>query len=112
MATLGHVHLPVSDLPRSRSFYTETLGLEIGYENEAMVYFPQVGLIIDQSDTVIGTGMIVGLSCQDADAEYERLRKRGAPLGALPQDQPWGVRNFYVSDPDGNQIEFEQTLAS
>ena len=112
MATLGHVHLPVSDLPRSRSFYTETMGFEVGYEDEAMVYFPEVGLIIDQSDTVIGTGTIVGLTCQDADAEYERLRQRGAPLGTRPQDQPWGVRNFYVSDPDGNQVEFEQTLAS
>jgi catechol 2,3-dioxygenase-like lactoylglutathione lyase family enzyme len=112
MATLGHVHLPVSDLPRSRSFYTETMGFEVGYEDDAMVSFPQVGLIIDQSDRVMDTGTIVGLSCQDADAEYGRLRQRGAPLGAPPQDQPWGVRNFYVSDPDGHQVEFEQTLSS
>jgi catechol 2,3-dioxygenase-like lactoylglutathione lyase family enzyme len=109
MTTLGHVHLPVSNLAHARSFYTERMGFVVGYEDEAMVYFPEVGLIIDQTNTVIGAGTIVGLSCGDADAEYERLRKRDAPLEARPQDQPWGVRNFYVSDPDGHQIEFEQT---
>jgi catechol 2,3-dioxygenase-like lactoylglutathione lyase family enzyme len=112
MLTLGHVHLPVSDLARSRSFYTEVMGLEVDYEDAAMVYFGEVGLIIDQTDTVIGTGTIVGFSCEDADGEYERLRQRGAPLGAPPHDQTWGTRNFYVSDPDGHQIEFEQASAS
>jgi catechol 2,3-dioxygenase-like lactoylglutathione lyase family enzyme len=108
MATLGHVHLPVSDLARSRRFYTEAMGFVVGYENDTMIYFPDVGLIIDASDAVIGTGTIIGLSCEDADAEYERLRQLGAPLGAPPQDRPWGARSFYIADPDGHQIEFEQ----
>jgi hypothetical protein len=70
------------------------MGLEVGYEDEAMVYFPQVGLIIDQSDTVIGAGTILGLSCQDADAEYERLLQRGAPLGARPKISLGGCATF------------------
>lgn len=112
MVSLGHVHLPVSDLARSRVFYTETMGLEIGYEDEAMIYFPSVGLIIDQArdETHIGPGTILGLNCDDADSEYENLRRRGALLEETPQDRPWGVRNFYLSDPDGHQIEFEQSL--
>lgn len=42
----------------------------------------------------------------DVDAEYERLSKLGVtfPTGA-PQTFPFGIRNFYVADPEGNLLE-------
>lgn len=42
----------------------------------------------------------------DIDAEYERLSKLNVrfPLGA-PVTYPFGIRNFYVADPEGNLIE-------
>ena len=40
------------------------------------------------------------------DAEYGRLAKLGVsfPLGA-PVTYPFGIRNFYVADPEGNLLE-------
>lgn len=40
------------------------------------------------------------------DAEYERLSKLGLrfPAGA-PITYPFGIRNFYLADPEGNLIE-------
>jgi len=40
------------------------------------------------------------------DAEYERLSKLGVrfPTGE-PITFPFGIRNFYVADPEGNLLE-------
>jgi lactoylglutathione lyase len=42
----------------------------------------------------------------DVDTEYERLDKLGArfPTGQ-PTTYPFGIRNFYVADPEGNLLE-------
>lgn len=46
----------------------------------------------------------------DVDAEYERLSKLGLcfPTGE-PITQPFGIRNFYVADPEGNLLEIGST---
>ena len=51
------------------------------------------------------------LSCyNDVDAEYERLSKLGV---RLPTGEPitfdFGIRNFYVADPEGNLLEIGST---
>lgn len=45
-------------------------------------------------------------SYADVDAEYERLSKLDVsfPAGA-PITYPFGIRNFYVADPEGNLLE-------
>lgn len=49
-------------------------------------------------------------SFDDVDAEYERLKKLNVsfPTGA-PQTFSFGIRNFYVADPEGNLIEVGST---
>ena len=44
------------------------------------------------------------------DAEYERLSKLGLrfPTGE-PITYPFGIRNFYVADPEGNLLEIGST---
>jgi uncharacterized glyoxalase superfamily protein PhnB len=41
----------------------------------------------------------------DVDAEYARLMALGVNSVQEPQTQPWGQRNFWISDPEGNYIE-------
>ena len=45
-------------------------------------------------------------SFADVDAEYERLSKLGLrfPTGE-PITYPFGIRSFYVADPEGNLLE-------
>lgn len=45
-------------------------------------------------------------SFADVDGEYERLSKLGLrfPTGG-PITYPFGIRNFYVADPEGNLLE-------
>ena len=42
----------------------------------------------------------------DVDAEYERLSKMEIPFpSGEPVTYDFGIRNFYVADPEGNLIE-------
>ncbi|MDL2318939.1 VOC family protein [Eubacteriales bacterium OttesenSCG-928-A19] len=49
-------------------------------------------------------------SFADVDAEYERLSKLDLrfPAGE-PITYPFGIRNFYVADPEGNLLEVGST---
>lgn len=41
----------------------------------------------------------------DIDREYLRLLEAGALPIIPPTTWPWGMRSFFVADPEGNQIE-------
>ncbi|HEY3338791.1 MAG TPA: VOC family protein [Propionicimonas sp.] len=41
----------------------------------------------------------------DVDGEYARLMGLGVSSVQEPETQPWGQRNFWIADPEGNYIE-------
>ncbi len=41
----------------------------------------------------------------DVDREYARLMASGVHSVQEPKTQPWGQRNFWIADPEGNYIE-------
>jgi len=41
----------------------------------------------------------------DVDREYARLMALGVQSFQEPKEQPWGQRNFWITDPEGNFIE-------
>jgi catechol 2,3-dioxygenase-like lactoylglutathione lyase family enzyme len=41
----------------------------------------------------------------DVDREYARLMALGVHSAQEPTTQPWGQRNFWITDPEGNYIE-------
>jgi len=41
----------------------------------------------------------------DVDSEYAKLMALGVPSILEPETQPWGQRNFWIADPEGNYIE-------
>ena len=51
------------------------------------------------------------LSCfADVDTEYERLSKLDVPFPTgEPMTFSFGIRNFYVADPEGNLVEIGST---
>ena len=42
----------------------------------------------------------------DADALYAEFKAKGANLVCEPEDQPYGMREFGVTDPDGHLLLF------
>ena len=42
----------------------------------------------------------------DVDTLYEELRSRGARVVGVPKNYPYGMRDFAITDLDGNQLTF------
>lgn len=109
MAALRYLLVYVSDVARSKAFYSDVLGLEV---------------LEDFGDFVrLGTGADVGLSlhvagrleaaCQgvelnfevdDVDRTHRDLADRGVAFTQPPKDMPWGARHAYLRDPDGHPV--------
>ena len=52
----------------------------------------------------------VDLQVDQVDTMYETLKDRGLEIPAPPEDKPWGMRQFYILDPDGVRIVFMQPI--
>jgi len=92
------------------AFYRDKLGLEVGFTSDSMAEFPAAGLVLDQESgfNPSSTQVTVGLTVDDVDKVFAEFVGRAVPITEPVRDQPWGVRNFYLTDPDGYVIEFEQ----
>ena len=111
MRLLDHVHLPVSKLGRSLAFYRDLIGLGVGHVDENMAVL-EMGIVLDQAaeGQSIPAGVVVGIEVDQVDAVYGELTAKGVEPANPPEDRPWGVRSFYVADPDGHRLEFERPL--
>jgi catechol 2,3-dioxygenase-like lactoylglutathione lyase family enzyme len=100
--------LPVSDLDQATAFYTRA-GFDVRrYEGGGFAfvsYEDESVFDLDPADQFEPSANRAGcyLVVPDADAWHRRLRGVGLPVSEIA-DQPWGMREFTLSDPDGNQI--------
>jgi catechol 2,3-dioxygenase-like lactoylglutathione lyase family enzyme len=113
----NHLHIGVRDLDRAIAFYRHTLGLEVrpipGANWAPVRIGPNLSLDLDHDPelvTVEPKAVIIGFVVESADDTYAQLKGKGIALEGEPQDQYWGVRNFYLRDPDGYKIEVAQPL--
>ena len=114
---MNHVHIGVSDLERAVAFYRDVMGLEVNTIPAANMASVRLGsnlsLDLDPSLKAADDGpkpVIIGFVVESADEAYARLKGKDVALEGEPQDQYWGVRNFYFRDPDGYTIECAQPL--
>jgi catechol 2,3-dioxygenase-like lactoylglutathione lyase family enzyme len=108
----------VSDMPRSKKFYGETLGWKLGTEegNVAGFSFGTGYLVLhadnrSPADRRYGGGMQVAVQVDDVAAEHARLRRLGVEVGEV-FDRPWGERHFSFADADGYEWFYSQTITT
>jgi uncharacterized glyoxalase superfamily protein PhnB len=53
----------------------------------------------------VGGGSVY-VFCDEVDAYYAELKRKGANLKSEPKDYPYGMRDFAVEDLDGNHLGF------
>ncbi|GAA3498339.1 VOC family protein [Streptomyces prasinosporus] len=46
----------------------------------------------------------LSVEVEDVDAVYERVRASGAEVVREPRDEEWGVRRFFVREPNGRVV--------
>ena len=108
----------VNDLQKSLAFYRDVLGfvVEDRWEQEGKLTGVQlragsVTFMLGQDDWKKGRDRKKGegfrmhcMTTQDVDALAEKIQARGGTLDQEPRDQPWGMRDFALTDPDGFKI--------
>jgi glyoxylase I family protein len=119
--------LQVFDMPTSIKFYLDVLGFEVvttskprgehfdwallrlngvelmlntAYEEDGRPGAPEPARIAAHDDTCLYFG------CPDVDAAYAYLRARGV-AAKEPKVAPYGMKQLYVSDPDGYNVCFQ-----
>jgi catechol 2,3-dioxygenase-like lactoylglutathione lyase family enzyme len=103
----------VRDITASRDHFRDVLGFDITFEWGTPLHY--VCMCRDEVQlhllSAAGTKRPPGNSglcifVRDVDAVYEELKARGANILKPPQTWPYGMREFDVLDPDGNQITY------
>jgi catechol 2,3-dioxygenase-like lactoylglutathione lyase family enzyme len=107
----SRVLLRPADLERSRRFYRDALGLAVYREfgpagDPGVVFFLGQGLL-----EVSGHGpgpspgpVTIWLQVRDVRAEHARLAAAGVRVLRDPVEEPWGLTEMWIEDPDGVRI--------
>ena len=92
------------DYQRSVAFYRDVVGLHIFREWATGTVFYLGGGLLELSRSagpVPDDKISLWLQVRDVDAEFARLEDEGVTVVEGPVDEPWGLREARVSDPDG-----------
>ncbi len=113
----------VRDLGKSVAFYTCILDFERrwpGHDDREMAN-GVIDLIRDGAEIQLSRhagdgnyGSVNRVFVEDVDERYRTFQRRGlntslrpdSPVHTAPIDQTWGLREFSVTDPDGNSLCF------
>ena len=110
--------LAVSDMPKAKAFYADTLGLRVtkDYRQDDQNWWvtltsPEGGVAITLArygEYIIKPGTVaVYFKTSDIAAAHEELSKKGANVSDIQDDlfgPGSGVKFFQLQDPDGTQV--------
>ena len=103
----------VRDIVASVAHYRDVLGFDVTFQYGEPIFYAclcrdEVSLHLRASHRTHrppGNGAIC-VFVQDVDAAHAELAARGANVLKPPQDDACGMRDFDITDPDGNQLTF------
>ena len=108
---------PVTDISTTINYFTEKLFFKIAFEwsdteddpvRYAVLSNGDTEIHLTKSDTPHKTAAYFFLD--GVDEYYKAVKDTGANVTEDIQNQPWEMREFEVSDPDGNIILFGEHL--
>jgi len=107
----SRILLRPADLDRSRRFYRDALGLAIYREfgspaDPGVVFFLGSGFleVSGRATAPSGSSVMIWLQVRDVRAEHGRLAAAGVRILREPAEEPWGLTEMWIQDPDGVRI--------
>ena len=101
-----------SDFEASRMFYNDVIGLDEGQGLDWILFFGtdkrEVQLSVMSLDVKAHQHPDVSIEVDDVDEVYERAVAAGAEVVYPLTDEDWGLRRFFVRDPNGAIINVTQ----
>ncbi|HEU5414211.1 MAG TPA: VOC family protein [Candidatus Angelobacter sp.] len=109
------LEIPVSNVEKAAEYYVNALGFHLDWrsEHDSIAGISQGECRMFLTNPAFhqhygnGAAVMVWLnldSKQEVDKLYHRWRAAGAKVLAEPEDKPWNLREFRVTDLDGNQF--------
>lgn len=100
------------DLKACKRFYQEFLGMDLVMDLGWILTFAVRGNSTAQvnvhqkkgAETLDNKSVFLTIEVSDVDGMYERAKKMGCTISYPITDEEWGVRRFFVKDPDGATI--------
>jgi catechol 2,3-dioxygenase-like lactoylglutathione lyase family enzyme len=114
----NHYVLAVPNARAAAKFYVEALGFRIVDEPPGWVFVRKDNCMVmlgecpdDMRPEDLGCHNYFAYLCvDDVDAYHAQLRAKGVPAVREIEDQPWGMREFGVTTPDGHRITIGQAI--
>jgi uncharacterized glyoxalase superfamily protein PhnB len=109
--------LHVADMRRTLAFFEKSLGFRCTFKVEdelhpeipyAIVERDQVAIHLQLRETAAGTSSCY-ITVEDADSVWAEVQKAGVRVTRPIEDSSYGMRDFNIADPDGNNLSFGQT---
>ena len=122
MRTVPVIHS--SDVRKSLAFYTGVLGFSKKYPETKDTDWV-IDLVQDSAEIQLSQhagdgafGCAINVRVTGVDSLFKKFRERGleiaghenSPVHCDPVDQTWGLREFYVTDRDGNTLRFGEPI--
>lgn len=121
--------IQVFNMPRSLAFYREILGFQVQADSGNGDHSSWVWLRLNDVDLMLNDQYEPGheppqpprertkwhkdtclyFNCPDPDAAYEFLKSKGIDLKP-PKIAPYGMKQLYLTDPDGYALCFQCTV--
>jgi catechol 2,3-dioxygenase-like lactoylglutathione lyase family enzyme len=107
-----------SDSPeKSRSFYHDFLGFKIGMDMDWIITFvsnenPKAQVSIISEDPLSHIHPDCSIEVLDVNELHENAKNLGLKILYPLTDEPWGVRRFFVEDPNGKVINLMQHVGT
>jgi uncharacterized glyoxalase superfamily protein PhnB len=102
--------LQVKNLQAALAFYRDVLGFteDFRYDDYAGIHRDELCLHLCAHaiwKRPVG-GSAISIFCDEVDQYCADIKARGATIRSEPADQYYGLRDFVISDPDGNVLTF------
>ena len=103
-----------ADYPASLAFYRDALGLAIAreYHGGTVFYAGQSLIEVAGHGGPQTTSAALWLQVRDVYATQQELTDRGVQIAREARQEPWGLHELHITDPDGVTLIFVQIPAN
>lgn len=94
---------------QSRGFYADFLGMEVVMERDEITMFaspdnPTAQISVIRPDQSGAPHPDISIEVDDVDALHAKAEEQGLEIVYPLSDEPWGVRRFFVREPNGKVV--------
>lgn len=101
-----------NDIEKSKQFYMEFLGMELAMDMDWILTFvskenktAQISVFRnDKNKPLDNSAIFLSIEVSDIDGWYEKAREQKIEIVYPITNENWGVRRFFIKDPNGVTI--------